>query len=93
MSSFGLFVWAVGRTPPGRIRHFVNRLSVIGAFVSIGMWIGCFAIEASGYMLPFEGWISGFFGWLFIFCLIYGRTKPPPVNPRAATPDSPPDSD
>ncbi len=75
--AFVFFIWAVGHTPAGMVRHAINFLSIIGAFVSIGMWLGCLAIELSGYVLPFEGWISGFFGWLVIFCLIYGRTKHP----------------
>ena len=87
--AFIFFIWTVRRTPPGRVRHAINRLSVIGAFVSLGMWIGCCAIEASAYILPFEGWISGFFGWLFIFCVIYSRTKPLPAKPPA--PDPAPD--
>jgi hypothetical protein len=91
-----LLIWAAGRTPPGIVRHVVHRLSVIGASVAIGMWIGCFAVELAGYKLPFEAAFGGFFGWfswLFIFCLIYNRTKPPPVIPPASNLDAPPDPD
>lgn len=74
--AFALCVWLVGRTPEGRIRHFINRLCVVGAFVCVGMWFGCFAIEASGYLLPIEDWCGTFLGWLLIFWLFYSRTRP-----------------
>ena len=47
-----LVIWGVGRMPPGIVRHVINRMSVIGAFVSIGLWIACFVLESSGLFFP-----------------------------------------
>jgi len=86
LAAFILFVWGVGRVPQGTARHVINRMSAIGALAAIGMAIGCFIIEASGYSLPFEGGVSGSLGWFIVFGLIYRRTKPEPVNPPAPDP-------
>jgi hypothetical protein len=40
------------------------------------MWVGGLAIEAAGYLLPTEGWLSAFVAWGTIFWLFYHRTRP-----------------
>ena len=65
------------RDPLGiMIRHCINRVSTVLCLCCLGVLAILIGVDiTTGYILC-EGYLSGFFGWAFIFALVAYFTRP-----------------
>lgn len=62
------------------MRRALNRLFLILSLASAGAMLCGAVIEAFGYLMPFEGWVSCFSAYALIFFVAFRLTLPKPTN-------------